>query len=275
MLRRGRGDLVQLAAQPGDLLLAWAQLPGGPAELAELGVLARQAGRRGQLQHRDGECGQPLGQLAGVVGLHHQVRLFGDDRLDVGLVAGQLGARRLPRVVGQRVDRLDLAAGADRVQHLGRGGRQRDDRGGPGGNVHRAVGGRDTHREGGAGPRRGRAGAARLGTATACHGGRQAQAGHGHGQPARNSSHDHPPAGHGGCLRPLRCPQRHRNEPPFLRGQRVGAGQASGLIPRGHHRCGTAPESHRLRWAPHHPGATRDSGTLPQAMAGIRAAGRP
>ncbi len=28
----------------------------------------------------------------------------------------------------------------------------------------------------------------------------------------------------------------------------VDAGQASGLSHRGHHRCGTAPESHRLRW---------------------------
>src|SRR5258708_8893047 len=33
-------------------------------------------------------------------------------------------------------------------------------------------------------------------------------------------------------VRPLRRRRRHRNEPPFLRGQVVGAGQASGLIPR-------------------------------------------
>jgi len=47
----------------------------------------------------------------------------------------------------------------------------------------------------------------------------------------------------------------HRNEPPFLRGQVVGTGQASGLVLcLRHHRCGTAPGSHRLRWAQHHPG---------------------
>ena len=32
-------------------------------------------------------------------------------------------------------------------------------------------------------------------------------------------------------VRPLRRPGRYRNEPPFLRGQHVGTGQASGLIP--------------------------------------------
>src|SRR5499427_6038750 len=32
-------------------------------------------------------------------------------------------------------------------------------------------------------------------------------------------------------VRPLRRPTGHRNEPPFLRGQYVGTGQASGLIP--------------------------------------------
>jgi hypothetical protein len=48
----------------------------------------------------------------------------------------------------------------------------------------------------------------------------------------------------------FRCDARwHRNEPPFLRGQVVGAGQASGLVlRRRHYRCGTAPDSHRLRW---------------------------
>ena len=39
---------------------------------------------------------------------------------------------------------------------------------------------------------------------------------------------------------------------PLLRGQAAGAGQASGLSSapgsRRHHRCGTAPGSHRLRW---------------------------
>src|ERR1017187_1597769 len=33
---------------------------------------------------------------------------------------------------------------------------------------------------------------------------------------------------------------------------------------KGHHRCGTAPGSHRLRWAQRHPGQTQDRRTLPQ-----------
>src|SRR6185437_80548 len=70
-----------------------------------------------------------------------------------------------------------------------------------------------------------------------------------------------------GCLgqsASVATPWRDRNEPPFLRGQVVDAGQASGLVLRRrlvdrrdarHHRCGTAPDSHRLRWAQRHPGA--------------------
>ena len=73
-------------------------------------------------------------------------------------------------------------------------------------------------------------------------------------------------------MRPLRRRSGHRNEPPFLRGQIVGAGQASGLVPRrGHHRCGTAPESHRLRWALRHPGPIPGQG-VPYRSGG---AGRP
>ena len=44
-----------------------------------------------------------------------------------GLNAGQVGLRRVGRVVRLVVDRDDLRPGADREQHLGRGRRQRDD----------------------------------------------------------------------------------------------------------------------------------------------------
>src|SRR5262249_30474447 len=75
-------------------------------------------------------------------------------------------------------------------------------------------------------------------------------------------------------VRPLRRPTGHRNEPPFLRGQYVGTGQASGLIPpRGHHRCGTAPASHRLRWVSAILGGPRTTGTLSRPE-GARRSGR-
>src|SRR5215470_887785 len=76
-------------------------------------------------------------------------------------------------------------------------------------------------------------------------------------------------------VRPLRHPTGHRNEPPFLRGQYVGTGQASGLIPSpGHHRCGTAPASHRLRWVSAILGGPRTTGTLSRPE-GARRSGRP
>src|SRR5262245_45946803 len=61
-------------------------------------------------------------------------------------------------------------------------------------------------------------------------------------------------------VRPLRHRRGHRNEPPFLRGQYVGTGQASGLIPpRGasplRDSAGISPASLGQR----HPGWTQDN----------------
>src|SRR5690606_23547304 len=50
-----------------------------------------------------------------------------DDRLGVRLIPGQIGGRRLRRVVRVLVRRDDLVTRADREQHLGGGWRQRDD----------------------------------------------------------------------------------------------------------------------------------------------------
>src|SRR5207249_5218455 len=105
----------ELAAQPGVHPLGLADVAGGPAELVELRVHVGEPGRGGQLQDRDLESGQPLDQPAGTAVHQHQVRLVADDRLDVGLESGQLGHGRLRRVVRVTVDRLDLAACADRV----------------------------------------------------------------------------------------------------------------------------------------------------------------
>ena len=64
-------------------------------------------------------------------------------------------------------------------------------------------------------------------------------------------------------VRPLRHPTVVSNEPPFLRGQ-VSPMQdrRPGSSPRGHHRCGTAPGSHRLRWAYTTPAGHRSVRTL-------------
>src|ERR1022692_5063477 len=40
----------------------------------------------------------------------------------------------------------------------------------------------------------------------------------------------HPPLGRGGRSASVATPRRDRNEPPFLRGQAVATGQASGLV---------------------------------------------
>ncbi len=82
-----------------------------------------------------------------------------------------------------------------------------------------------------------------------------------------DSPHDHPPCAGGRSA--LRCDaRRHRNEPPFLRGQVAGTGQASGLVlRRRHHRCGTAPGSHRLRWEQHlFRTWARNERSLPQSL---------
>ena len=191
-------------------------------------------GRGGQLQDRDLESGQALDQPVGVAVHHHQVRLVADDRLDVGLEPGQLGLGRLRRVVRVTVDRLDLAARADRVEHLGARGGQRNDRSRPRADVNVPVGGRHGGGEAArAAGGRARCAAGGLGAAARGARGGESCGGREGRQTARENLHDHPPSGRGGRSAPAATPTRHRNEPPFLRGQYVGTSQASGLIPRG------------------------------------------
>src|ERR1019366_6044605 len=209
-----------------------------------------------------------------------QVRMVGEYPLDIGLEPGQLRFGCLRRVVRVAVPRLDLAPRADRIQHLGDRGGQRDDRRRPRTDVHGPVGGRDFRgeavRRGGGAASGGaaRGGVARGGLSTAT--GREKRDGR-HGrqtaganqQAAGAKPHDHPPSGRGGRSAPAATPGGNRNEPPFLRGRRIGAGHAAGLVPPGsstgrHHRSGTAPGSQRLRLALHHPGRTRDRRTLSQ-----------
>src|SRR5690606_10024431 len=82
--------------------------------------------RRGE-QHRDVHLAQPLGQLLRTVREDHQVRVVPGHGRRVRGQGGQVGARGVLRVVGVRVHRDDLVAGADRVQGLGGGGRERND----------------------------------------------------------------------------------------------------------------------------------------------------
>jgi hypothetical protein len=118
---RGGGDLADLRAQAGHVALRLREVPGRAAELGEFGVGAVEVGRRGQVQHGDGERGQPLGEVPGVAGRDDQVRLVRDDGLDVRGQPAQLRLRHPGWVVGVLVDRPDLPPGADRVQHFSGG----------------------------------------------------------------------------------------------------------------------------------------------------------
>jgi hypothetical protein len=152
---RYRGeDLSDLVAYRRHFGAGLLLVAGRLAELSELGIDASEVGRRGQFEHRDTERREPLGQrrpVAGVIRDDDQVWPFRRDLLDIGAEVGELSARCLRRVVRVAVDSLDLGARADGVEHLGRSGRERHDRGGPLGNVHGAVGRGHADRERAAG----------------------------------------------------------------------------------------------------------------------------
>src|SRR5262249_8123513 len=126
-----------------------ARVPGQRAEVAQLRVhvVERFGGIR--LVHRNLEGGELFLDLRRIVRDDHQVRVFRRDGLGVRLVAGQVGLRRVTRVVGLVVEGPHVAARADREQHLGRGRRQRHD-------VRRALGGRHPTSGDGEGGGRGR-----------------------------------------------------------------------------------------------------------------------
>jgi len=282
---RHRGyDLADLAAQRRVLMLSLGEMASGLAELVELGINAAQAGRRGQVQHRDREAGQVLRQAVEVVSEvrdDHQIGLVRDDRLQVGVEPGQLGHRRLRGVVRVAVDRLDLAPGADRVQHLGSRGRQGDDRRGPGPYVHHAVGGLDDRREGRApGGARGGPGR-RTGTAAGYGGQGQGRGGRGGREAMRERSHDHPPSVVEDEVRPLRRREGIGTNRPSSEDRSPAQVRRPGSSPRGgtlraagrrasplRDSAGFVPAS--LRSAPSwatpadHLVVTQDRGTVPQ-----------
>ena len=274
MVRRGGGDLRAAGRAAGHLLLGLGQVPGGPAELAEL-ARTRRRGRGGAGSSRTGieNAASLLGQPPGVAGHHHQVGLVGDDRLDVGLVGGQLGPRRLRRVVRVRVDRLDLAARRrSRTASRWRSATARRSRwAGPRPSPCRW-------------PPRARPGSPLpCWRPDCCPPWRQccwpvllAARGGGHGQrgsrrdgpqAAGRAAHDHPPSGRGGRSAPAATPDGGSDEPPFLRGQVRRHGPGVRARPG---RDGASPLRDSAGISPASLGstpsrATRDTRSLPQA----------
>ncbi len=244
---------------------AWARWPVALPSSSNCAYTSAELGRGRQHQDRDLERGQALDQPAGA-GVHHdQVRLVGDDCLDVRLEPRQLCPGRLRRVVGVVVHRLDLAARADRVQHLGARRGQRDDRRRPRTDAHGPVGGLHGRGEAAGRTRRGRAGCAAgcLGTAargTCC--GENCCGCEGR-QTAGTYPHGHPPSGRGGRSAPAATPGRVSNRAalPPRTARRRWPGVRAHPLP-GHHRCGTAPESHRLRWVSTILAGARTTGTV-------------
>jgi hypothetical protein len=100
---------------------------GRVAERLELLVAVVQGGGRAQVQGRDVEGAQGVDDPVHVVAEHDEVGLVTGDGLGVGRERRQVGDRRVGGVVRGGVDGLDLRAGADREEHLGGRGRQRDD----------------------------------------------------------------------------------------------------------------------------------------------------
>ena len=118
-----------LRLQVVDLRLRLGRVPGHLARLQQLGIHVIDRGGGGLHQRRDVELVERLLEIARIVGVDHEVRLIRGDGLHVGLVGGDVGRRRLGRVVGVAVHGGHLIAGADGEQHLGGGGRQRHDLG--------------------------------------------------------------------------------------------------------------------------------------------------
>jgi hypothetical protein len=102
-------------------------VPGGGAEGLQLLVAVVQRLGGGQLQHGDLEGAEGVDDPVHVVAEDDQVGVVAGDRLRVRRERGQVRDRGVLGVVRGVVDGLDLRAGADGEQHLGRGGRQRDD----------------------------------------------------------------------------------------------------------------------------------------------------
>ena len=122
------GQLGDLDLHRLDHGLRALDVPGGLAQRLDLLVRSVEIRRRVLEQDGDVERLQPLHEPARVVGGDDEVRLVAGDRLDVRLEAGEVGHRRLGRVVRLVVDGDHLVAGADGEERLRGGRRERDDR---------------------------------------------------------------------------------------------------------------------------------------------------
>src|SRR5919109_1415518 len=120
-------DRVDRLAEPSADLVGLLDVVRHEPELTDLVVHITQFRRRRLEERGDVDPFEGLGQAAGLRREDDEVGRVGRDRLDVGLVTGEIGlggVRRIGRLV---VDRDHLLTGSDREQHLGGGGRQRDD----------------------------------------------------------------------------------------------------------------------------------------------------
>ncbi len=101
------------------------------AELAVLGIVLAERARCGLVKDRDAERPEPVVERGRVVRDDDKVRLVGHNGLEVRVEPVEFGYRGARRVVRVLIDCPHLPAGTDRVEHLGRHRRQRDDGGWP------------------------------------------------------------------------------------------------------------------------------------------------
>ena len=126
-LRHAGDDRRQVRPHRVDDGLRAAGVPREQAEPEDLAVcLPEVVGSRDELD-LDPELAELRREVVRVVRDEDEIRVIVRDRLLVGRVAGEVGARGARRVVRLVVDRDHLLAGADREQVLGDGRRERDD----------------------------------------------------------------------------------------------------------------------------------------------------
>ena len=263
-------DVRDLALDLGHLRGCLRLVPGDLAQLDELRVLLRQVGRGRIAHHRDPQRAELRIQARRFVGQHHQVGFVRRDGLHVRVALVEVRAGGVRRVVGVLVDRLDLAARADGVEHLGRGRRQRHDRRGTGRDPHGAVGRVHGHGE----RRRADADADVSGEGQDRHGGtqrgcREALA------PGPGEHFDHPPSVCGGRSAPDPTPDGYRTNRPssedWLRRPKSGgwARPRAGASPL-RDSAGFRPDFAELEPPRHSAGAGRTVAHRPEGRRGLR-----
>ncbi len=98
-----------------------AEVARGGTQLFDLGIAVVQIGCCVIDQHRHAGGVQTRDQIARVAGGDDQAGFLGQDGFDVRLEAGQIGGRRLGRIVAVLIHRHHLITRADGEQHLRRG----------------------------------------------------------------------------------------------------------------------------------------------------------